>query len=420
MTTIAAFEHDLSIRIPSLISLWRGTKNNGNLTSKELETAGSALLALQRGLTGSRALAGSRYMSDNGLLGAYLLYYWPVSYMQAALAVSSGSRFFSPLRQVPVRILDIGSGPGPASCAVADLLCHILPDEAELEFTLADSSRKALVLAEKLLLQKTSSKKVVKVTAHNVDLELNTDFLQKPDTYDIIIVSHVLNELWQGDRDCIVKRYALLEKAASKLSTKGILLLLEPALLETSRSLLTVRDLLVSHGYSIYAPCMSDGLCPALSAGPNHTCHAEIPWTPTEPVSSLAKTAGLDRDSVKMSFIVAGKKEPGTDDSEEKMQSVQSVTARVVSDAMLNKSGRIRYLLCDGHARFAFSAKKGDTAAQSAGFFTLHRYDVIEIISPEVRGEHENTAYGFGSATELHIISRIGQNKSVNAYRPVS
>jgi SAM-dependent methyltransferase len=416
MTTITAVEHDLSVRIPSLISLWRGTKNTGKLTPKELETAGSALLSLQRGLTGNRTLAGSGYMNDNALLGAYLLYYWPVSYMQAALAVSSCSRVFTPHRQAPVRILDIGSGPGPASCAVADLLRHILPDAAEIGFTLADSSGKALTLAEKLLRQKTSSEKAVKVFTHIVDLEHSTDFLQEPDTYDIIIVSHALNELWKGDGGCIVKRYELLEKAAATLSAEGVLLLLEPALLETSRSLLAVRDLLVSHGFPIYAPCLSDGPCPALSAGPNHTCHAEIPWNPPEPVRSLAKTAGLDRDSVKMSFIVAGKKESGTDTHEEKIQSIQTVTARVVSDAMLNKSGRIRYLLCNGHARFAFSAKKGDTAAQSAGFFTLHRYDVIEIISPEVRGERENTAYGFGPDTKLHVVSRMGQNTPGNPY----
>ena len=418
MTTITAVEHELSLHIPSLISLWRDNKNTGNLTFKELKTAGNALLSLQRGLTGSRALAGSGYMNDNALLGAYLLYYWPVSYMQTALAALSGFPAVTPHRQAPVRILDIGSGPGPASCAVADLLQRKYSDEIFLEFTLADSSRKALALAEKLLQQKKSSAKTVKVFTHTVDLEHSHDFLQEPDTYDIIIVSHALNELWRGDKDCIVKRYAMLEKAAARLSVEGVLLLLEPALLETSRSLLAVRDLLVSHGFSIYAPCMSDDSCPALSAGPNHTCHAEIPWSPPEPVSSLAKTAGLDRDSIKMSFIVAGKKVPEADTSVKKKKSVQTVTARVVSDAMLNKSGRIRYLLCNGHTRFAFSAKKGDTEAQSAGFFTLHRYDVIEIISPEVRGEHENTAYGFGPDTKLHVVSQMGQNMSVDIYRP--
>ncbi|MCK9171191.1 MAG: small ribosomal subunit Rsm22 family protein [Treponema sp.] len=407
MTTIAAVEHDLSLRIPSLISLWRGTKNTGNLTSRELKAAGDALFSLQRGLTGDRTLAGADYMEDNGLLGAYLLYYWPVSYMQTALAASTCQFFCTLHSRKTIRILDIGSGPGPASCAVMDLLQRKYSDGISFEFTLADASGKALSLAEKLLKQKTSSEKTVKVFTHEVDLEHSLHFLQEKDTYDIIIVSHALNELWRGDRDCIAKRYAMLEKVAERLSAEGFLFLLEPALLETSRSLMAVRDLLVSHGFSIYAPCLSDGLCPALSAGPNHTCHAEIPWTPPEPVSSLAKTAGLDRNSVKMSFIAAGKKPQNNDASAEEKRSGRTVTARVVSDAMLNKSGRIRYLLCNGHTRFAFSAKKGDTDAQSAGFFALRRYDVIEIISPEIRGEGENTAYGFGPDTKLTVVSRI-------------
>lgn len=232
------------------------------------------------------------------------------------------------------------------------------------------------------------------------------------DTYDIIVASHALNELWQEDGDRIAKRCELLEKAAARLSPEGILFLSEPALLETSRSLIAVRDMLVSRGFTVLSPCLADGQCPALAAGPNHTCHAEVPWQPAEPVASLAKAAGLDRESVKMSFIIAGKKTPGADAAAEaeKKRAGETVTARVVSDAMLNKSGRIRFLLCDGHARFAFSAKNGDPAAGSAGFFSLRRYDLIEITSPEIRGDNGNTAYGFGTDTRLRVVSRIGQN----------
>ncbi len=412
MTTISAIEHDLSLRIPALVSLWRGTKNSGGLTSKELKTAGSALLSLQRGLTGSRQLAGAGYMDDNALLGAYLLYYWPVSYMQTALAASSNPQAFFSLQHRPLRILDLGAGPGPASCALSDLLRHMIPDAAETEFTLADSSGKALALAAKLLQYKAAEGYSVKVYTHTVNLERGIEGVPGTDTFDIIVVSHALNELWQGDSDRIAKRCALLEKAAERLSPEGVLFLSEPALLETSRSLLAVRDMIVSRGFTVLSPCLADGQCPALAAGPNHTCHAEVPWRPAEPVASLAKAAGLDRESVKMSFIIAGKRTPDTETAAEpeKNRAGETVIARVVSDAMLNKSGRIRFLLCDGHTRFAFSAKNGDPAAGPAGFFALRRYDLIELTSPEIRGNGGNTAYGFGKDTKLHVVSRIGSN----------
>ena len=52
--------------------------------SKEKRTSeiAKALLKLQRGLTGDKHLAGAGYMQDNAMLGAYLLYYWPVSFLQ--------------------------------------------------------------------------------------------------------------------------------------------------------------------------------------------------------------------------------------------------------------------------------------------------------------------------------------------------
>jgi len=410
MTTISAIEHDLLIRIPQLISLWRGNKKGGSLTSKELKTAGDALFSLQRGLTGNRQLAGDGYMNDSALLGAYLLYYWPVSYMQTALAASCSSKFFTVPEHRPLRILDLGSGPGPASCALADHLWHSSPGIQKMEFMLADSSGKALELAAELLQRRTTAYGTVQVSTRIVNLEQNINTCLDSDSYDIIIMSHVLNELWNGSVDRISRRGALLEEAAGHLSPKGILFLSEPALLETSRSLLAVRDMLVSKGFTILFPCSDSAPCPALTAGPNHTCHAEIAWQPVEPVASLAKTAGLDRESVKMSFIIAVKKSPGVEIPADttKKNDKKIITARVVSDGMLNKSGRIRFLLCDGHTRFAFSAKNGDADAKAAGFFTLQRYDLIEVTSPELRGDKEAAAYGFVKETKLRIISRIG------------
>ena len=43
----------------------------------------AAVERLSRGFTRERELAGARYLDDERLLGAYLLFYWPVSYLQA-------------------------------------------------------------------------------------------------------------------------------------------------------------------------------------------------------------------------------------------------------------------------------------------------------------------------------------------------
>jgi hypothetical protein len=94
---IANSERLLKGHIPGLLSLWRGGGGGGALTKGEVSRAGEALLRLQRGLTGERSLAGAGYMQDSTLLGAYLLYYWPVSYLQVSLALSSRSDLLSKL-----------------------------------------------------------------------------------------------------------------------------------------------------------------------------------------------------------------------------------------------------------------------------------------------------------------------------------
>ena len=254
-----------------------------------------------------------------------------------------------------------------------------------------------------------------KVTLLTADLEKDS-LPQGP--FDIVIASHSLNELWSNsvspaqDRDFI-------ERAAGKLSSDGLIFLMEPALLTISRNLILLRNLLIQDGYSVVAPCASSFPCPALQAEGKQTCHAEFFWNVCEPVSSLAAAAGLDRESVKMTFFVFSPPQP--DVASAAVVSADALTAdavfngildasaansggfvTVVSDAMLNKSGRIRYLVCDGKKRFAFSAKKDDTAAAAQGFFSLRRYDKIQIKNPELRGD--DGALGFAPETVIHKI----------------
>ena len=64
---------------------------------------------------------------------------------------------------------------------------------------------------------------------------------------------------------------------------------------------------------------------------------------------------------------------------------------------MLNKGGRVRYLICGPGGRFPFSAKKDDGAARRAGFFDLQRYDLVRIAEPEIR----EGGWGFGPSTRI-------------------
>ena len=256
----------LKKHIPSLISLWRKNADGSNLSSKELSAVSNSLLALQRGLTGSRELAGAGYMDSSNYLGAYLLYYWPVSYMQISLEANALKPF---VKNAPLRILDIGSGPAPASAALCDAF-------SVNDVTLVDSSKKALSLAQRLFSAEWKACKV-NTLVHNFETDGLPDISGK---FDIIVLSHSLNELWKDKSNALELRAALLKKLSAFLEESGILLVSEPALLLTSRNLINVRDALVQDGFSVISPCSCSAICPITQmetqSETKQTCHAEI------------------------------------------------------------------------------------------------------------------------------------------------
>jgi len=64
---------------------------------------------------------------------------------------------------------------------------------------------------------------------------------------------------------------------------------------------------------------------------------------------------------------------------------------------MLNKSGRVRRLLCGREGRFPLSAEDGSPDAARSGFDKLRRGDFIEVDNPEKR---EN-GWGVGHETRV-------------------
>jgi SAM-dependent methyltransferase len=388
--------------LPDLISLWRDPSGTGvslprgstSLSPREIAGAGAALLRLQRGLTGDRSLAGAAYMEDSDQLGAYLLYYWPISYIQISLALAELS-----LR--PRRLLDLGSGPGPAAFAVFDSDVGL----AMSEIVLADSSPAALRFADRLFEARNTGpaarRPAPEIRRRVLDLESVEALPEGP--FDLVILGHCLNELWRDHPDRGHLRLRLLERAAELLSHEGALLVLEPATLAASREALSLRDALAERGFGILGPCPGSYPCPAIAAGPDRSCHAEAPWAPIEPLASLAAKAGLDRRSVKCTWFAASKGGARPAELTASVSAADIARGRVVSDSMLNKAGRLRYFVCSDGALRSVSARRDDPLAAAAGFPGLARGDWIRLRGAERR---EGGGLGLATNSSLDILSR--------------
>ena len=386
-----------------------GSRNDTSRGSSRADGGQAGFARLQRGLTGGRGLIGEAYMEDPELLSAYLDFYWPVSREQASRALALSARMMRLRGAKPAgfhRVIDVGSGPGPVAAAFAD--------SGAAELTLLDRSPRALELALREIPRRpalSGSGAVRGVLAGVAEPVLHTlpcDISDPPEdriplwgSADCVSFGHSLNELFAGESGRIEKRCALLERYARALAPGGTLLVIEPALLVTSRDLLAVRNLLVSRGWTVLAPCpgRSRASCLALEAGPSHTCHEEISWEIPARVASLAASLGIDKDSVKMTWFMFAppvNAPAGVDDSPE------SGVWRVVSDPMLNKAGRCRRLICGVGGRLPLSARDGSPEAASSGFDALRRGDLVSLSGTETR---EN-GLGVCAATRITAVTK--------------
>jgi SAM-dependent methyltransferase len=333
-----------------------------SLREDELHALGDAVRSLSRGFTGKRSLAGSPYLRDERSLAAYLLYYWPASHRQALTIF----RRFPPVTGWQgASVLDLGGGPGPAACAAFDCGAR--------RVTAADAARRALTTAGTLAGARGYPLKTLVWNAEK-------DGLPVKGRFDVIVFGHVLNELWAGHTEAVERRARLVEEAAGLLGEGGRIVIYEPALLATTRELLRLRDRLCRTGFSIAAPCLRQGPCPCLAdnAGAAATCHADDAWSPPSWYVRLAHRARLGRESLRYSFLVLNR--PG-----DQAPAAEENVFRVVSERMLSKSGRLRYMICNERGRFSLSAKPSGEESWLETFMRLRRYDTIKIDGAEER-----------------------------------
>jgi hypothetical protein len=171
--------------------------------------------------------------------------------------------------------------------------------------------------------------------------------------FELITAVHVLNELALATAD----RAALVASWCAQLLTPdGTCLLVEPALRETSRALLEVRDVLVAQGLFVVAPCLWQGPCPAL-ARPRDWCHDAAP------------SVAAGRSRVDFSYLAV---RPGGGPSRD------SSLYRVVSDPLPEK-GRLRLYGCGPAGRTPLVRLSRDRTPVNAAFEQAVRGEVIAV-----------------------------------------
>lgn len=196
--------------------------------------------------------------------------------------------------------------------------------------------------------------------------------------FDLIIAAHLLNEL--APRLDLDGRVALVKAWCRELlQPEGLCILIEPALRDTSRALLGVRDRLLASGLSVLAPCLFQGPCPALQRD-RDWCH------------DSADVLVPGRSRVDFSYLVLSHAQPQLNPSR----------YRVVSDPLKDK-GRLRLFICGPKGRHQIMRLDRDRTAANQALDQARRGDVL--IIPDSLVLAENTRIGPQVALGLEPVS---------------
>ena len=283
---------------------------------------------IHRGLVGQRELVGTTYLADTGLRREYEQEIAPRT------VVALEWIFARQTQLAPRRVLDVGAGTGAASSVI----------------------RTRWPEAEVVAVDRVAGPGIVRA-----DVTRGLRPAGVVGTFDLLVAAHLLNEL---PLDLDGRARLVLGWCREMLADEGVVVLVEPALRETSRALLGVRDRLLAAGLFVEAPCLWQGPCPAL-ARDRDFCHA----------SAHALMHGRSR--VDFSYLVVRKQGIAQSDP---------ALFRIVSDAMKDK-GRLRRFGCGPAGRLLMTRLDRDRESSNALFDEVERGDVIRIVGATAQSD---------------------------------
>jgi len=360
-----------------------------------------AVAGLSRLFTRERDAISRAYLDDPILAAAYLRYFLPVNLSKIQILldempVPEDSRRFS--------VLDLGSGPGTGALAVLDWWYRRRFSSA-LSVVALDNVPETIRQANQLWNGYCRATRITQARLYTYegDLERRTWLAQirGKAPFDLIILANCLNELYVGSKDPIETRTRLVAEAFMLLATHGTMMIVEPALRDTSRAMLQVRDRLLQERIcTVFSPCFHENSCPAL-INPHDWCHEERTWKTPESIQRMDKEVGFIKDALKFSYLLLRK------DGKTIVERRPDVY-RVVSE-LREMKGEKRAWLCNETGRPEVGRQDRLASPQNEAFSQWHRGAIVQIERIVHKERHG----------KVSALGRIEQSSGVKIIRPV-
>lgn len=252
----------------------------------------------------------------------------------------------------PLRILDVGAGLGASSLGVVRALA---PQRAVDHITAVDNDPQALALLKRIAT--AAAREGLLPAVPSLDTETRDVSAQGWDRhlgrYDLVLAGLSFVEMTRALGDEHTRAMALashFEALLTHVVDDGAVVIIEPATREESRALQRAREVLLSRGVTVFAPCTHAGPCPML-VSERDWCHedladASLPaW-----LVPVAREAGLRWEGLTFSYLTL--RRDGRTLASSLRREAQPALVRLLSPALATK-GKTEAIVCGalGHGR---------------------------------------------------------------------
>lgn len=270
-----------------------------------------------------------------------------------------------------LRVLDIGAGLGATSFGIARWLRLRGHPAERLEVVALEQSSGALRSFQAIAnaFRELPDEFVpLGLDARNTDLHK----ARLSQRFDLVTFGFVLNELFASAKpdERAALRAELLLEAAKQLGEGGAIIVLEPALKESARELMALRNVLAARTGPpfVVAPCLHALDCPMLPSE-RDWCHQELPYALPPRLAEVARAASLRYEGLSYaSLVLATAARP----------SLGAGTVRVVSDRLESK-GKLELFGCGEHGYERLTQLTRAASPRNAPFASARRGDILAV-----------------------------------------
>jgi ribosomal protein RSM22 (predicted rRNA methylase) len=361
-----------------------------------MDRIAEAVAELSRLFTKDRSSLRSDYLDHPGHTAAYLKYFLPVNLSKIQVLLDEMPQGWpDQASDRSIRVLDVGSGPGTGALAVLDWFHQHWPDRIkDLTVVAIDRSAEALKHAGSLWEAYCRKSGAIggRLITHEENLERSPNGgwlsqVEQRSPYNLIIAANCLNELFSRTGDPVKSRVELATQLLARLAPTGTLMIVEPALRDTSRALHQLRDQVIQEKLcTVYSPCLHENSCPAL-VNPFDWCHEERAWDPPPGIQKIDEAVGFIKDALKFSYLLLRK--DGRTIVERRPE-----VYRVVSE-LRELKGEKRAWLCNELGRSEIGRQDRLKSESNAPLDDWHRGAIVRI-ERVVRKEREGKVSAVG------------------------